>query len=102
MVNLTEIHSICDINDFWVPCFASGCTEPHTQSNLQLLQIGKPYFSGQKVNKNWLWLVLHGEQDKQYLTGQVCWIQRLDLLWLFILRVQNGPELNLQFVFMVL
>ena len=34
MTALTEKCLICDNDNFWVPCFASGCTEPHTTIKL--------------------------------------------------------------------
>ena len=43
------------------------------QTNLQLLSTEKNLLMWMDEQPNWLGLVLHGEEDQQQSTGEVCW-----------------------------
>ena len=98
---LTEMTSICNNDDFWFPCFVFGCTEPHTTIILTIATNGKTYQSGQDDNQigcGWFWMGnrTSSTQQVKYVGYNVC------VCFGSYFRVQNGPELILQFVFSVL
>ena len=51
--------------------------------------------------QNRLGLVLHGEQDQQHSTGELCWVQ-VCIYFGFYFMSPNGPELKLLKEFLAL
>ena len=70
---------------FKVPCFASGCSNAQNNNQTYNCCQQRNLLEWMNQQPNWLELVLHGEQDQQHSTGEVCWKYSCILLWFYFM-----------------
>ena len=74
-----------DNEQFKVSCFNSGRTNALNNNQTYYCCRQKNFLTWMIQQPNWLGVFLHGEQDQQHSTGEVCWKSRCILLCFYFM-----------------